>query len=121
MPPAKSQRACRYTEWGGYRPLRHGPEDIRSRKLFPYLALPHPKHATGGQVFPQMQLSMFTRLERFDVDFDLPEAFLPEFPTAIFLAAPNWATYRAQAVQLKRPSKPLSVRTPEAVSSESCC
>ena len=46
-------------------------------------------------MFPQMQLSMFTRLERFDVDFDLPEAFLPEFPTAIFLAAPNWATYRA--------------------------
>ena len=61
------------------------PEDIRSRKLFPYLALPHPKHATGGQVFPQMQLSMFPRLERFDVDFDLPEAFLPEFPPAIFL------------------------------------
>jgi hypothetical protein len=53
------------------------PEDIRSRNLFPYLALPHPKHATGGQVFPQMQLSMFPRLERFDVDFDLPEAFLP--------------------------------------------
>ena len=35
------------------------PEDIRSRKLFPYPALPHPKHATGGQVFPQMQMSMF--------------------------------------------------------------
>ena len=61
------------------------PEDIRSRKLFPYLALPHPKHATGGQVFPQMQITMFPRLERFDVDFDLPEAFLPEFPPAIFL------------------------------------
>jgi hypothetical protein len=28
---------------------------------------------------------MFPRLERFDVDFDLPEAFLPEFPPAIFL------------------------------------
>jgi cytochrome c peroxidase len=61
------------------------PEEIRSRKLFPYPALPHPKHATGGQVFPQMQISMFPRLERFDVDFDLPEAFLPEFPPAIFL------------------------------------
>jgi cytochrome c peroxidase len=32
-----------------------------------------------------MQIAMFPRLERFDVDFDLPEAFLPEFPPAIFL------------------------------------
>jgi hypothetical protein len=29
---------------------------------------------------------MFARLERFDVDFDLPEVFLPEFPPAIFLS-----------------------------------
>jgi cytochrome c peroxidase len=32
-----------------------------------------------------MQLAMFPRLERFDVDFDLPDVFLPEFPPAIFL------------------------------------
>ena len=32
-----------------------------------------------------MQIDMFPRLERFDVEFDLPEAFLPEFPPAIFL------------------------------------
>jgi cytochrome c peroxidase len=61
------------------------PEEIRSRNLFPYPPLPHPKQKTGGQVFPQMQIDMFPRLERFDVDFDLPEAFLPEFPPAIFL------------------------------------
>jgi cytochrome c peroxidase len=60
-------------------------EEIRSRGLFPYPPLPHPKQKTGGQVFPQMQIEMFPRLERFDVDFDLPEAFLPEFPPAIFL------------------------------------
>ena len=60
-------------------------EEIRTRKLFPYPALPHPKQATGGQVFPQLQIQMFPRLERFDVEFDLPEAFLPEFPPAIFL------------------------------------
>ena len=41
--------------------------------------------AAGGQVFPQMQIEMFPRLERFDVEFDLPEAFLPEFPPAMFL------------------------------------
>lgn len=61
------------------------PAEIKKAGLFPYPALPHPKHATGGQVFPQMQIEMFPRLQRFDVDFDLPEAFLPEFPPAIFL------------------------------------
>ncbi len=61
------------------------PEQIRQGDLFPFPSLPHPKHTTGGQVFPQMQIAMFPRLERFDVDFDIPEAFLPEFPPAIFL------------------------------------
>ena len=61
------------------------PEEIKERGLFPYPSLPHPLHANGGQVFPQMQIAMFPRLERFDVEFDLPEAFLPEFPPAIFL------------------------------------
>ena len=61
------------------------PEEIQRRGVFPYPPLPHPKHATGGQVFPQIQTRMFPRLERFDVEFDLPEAFLPEFPPAIFI------------------------------------
>jgi cytochrome c peroxidase len=59
--------------------------DIKAANAFPYPSLPHPKHLPGGQVFPKMQIDMFPRLERFDVDFDLPEAFLPEFPPAIFL------------------------------------
>uniref|UniRef100_C6E5E2 Cytochrome c peroxidase n=1 Tax=Geobacter sp. (strain M21) TaxID=443144 RepID=C6E5E2_GEOSM len=61
------------------------PEQIRSGNLFPYPPLPHPKQVNGGQVFPQIQIDMFPRLQRFDVDFDLPDAFLPEFPPAIFL------------------------------------
>lgn len=61
------------------------PDQIKKDATFPYPPLVHPKHATGGQVFPQMQIEMFPRLQRFDVDFDLPEAFLPEFPPAIFL------------------------------------
>lgn len=61
------------------------PEEIKKQGTFPYPSLPHPLHANGGQVFPKMQIDMFPRLERFDVDFDLPEAFLPEFPPAIFL------------------------------------
>jgi cytochrome c peroxidase len=60
-------------------------EEMRKTGSFPYPSLPHPKQTPGGQVFPQMQIAMFPRLERFDVDFDLPEAFLPEFPPAIFL------------------------------------
>jgi cytochrome c peroxidase len=60
-------------------------DQMRKEGLFPYPPLPHPKHASGGQVFPEMQITMFPRLKRFDVDFDLPEAFLPEFPPAIFL------------------------------------
>jgi cytochrome c peroxidase len=62
------------------------PEDIKQQGVFPYPSLPHPLQANGGQVFPQMQIEMFPRLERVDVDFDLPEAFLPEFPPAMFLS-----------------------------------
>jgi len=62
-----------------------GPGEIKKRGLFPYPSLPHPLHANGGQVFPQVQIAQFPRLERFDVEFDLPNEFLPEFPPAIFL------------------------------------
>ena len=62
-----------------------GPDEIKKQGLFPYPPLPHPLHTNGGQVFPQVQTKMFPRLERFDVEFDLPDAFLPEFPPAIFL------------------------------------
>ncbi len=63
------------------------PEDIREKGAFPkgYLPLPHPNHAAGGMIFPQHQVKQFPRLTRFDLDFDLPEQFLPEFPPAMFL------------------------------------
>ncbi len=63
------------------------PEEIRTKGVFPmgFLPLPHPKHEAGGMVFPQMEIKQLARLERFDVDFDIPEHFLPEFPPAIFL------------------------------------
>jgi cytochrome c peroxidase len=62
------------------------PEDVKQLGVFPYPSLPHPVQANGGMVFPKMQIEMFPRLERFDVDFDLPEAFLPELPPAMFLS-----------------------------------
>jgi cytochrome c peroxidase len=62
-------------------------DDIRDKGLFPkgFLPLPHPHHEAGGMLFPQMEIKQQARLERFDLDFDLPEQFLPEFPPAIFL------------------------------------
>src|SRR4051812_37345639 len=68
------------------------PQEIRERGLLPlgFLPLPHVKQATGGQVFPNRQIDLIraqeTRdLRRFDVDFDLPDRFMPEFPPPIFL------------------------------------
>jgi cytochrome c peroxidase len=79
-PTARLAQGMTWEQMGALRP-----DDIRSRNIFPYPSLPHPLQSNGGQVFPKMQIDMFPRLERFDVDFDLPDAFLPEFPPAIFL------------------------------------
>ncbi len=76
-------RLAKGTTWENLAAMN--PAEIRSKNLFPYPPLPHPKQVNGGQVFPQVQIDMFPRLQRFDVDFDLPDAFLPEFPPAIFL------------------------------------
>lgn len=76
-------RLARGVSWDSLAAM--SPADIRSRGVFPYPSLAHPKHVAGSMVFPQIQIAMFPRLERFDVDFDLPEAFLPEFPPAISL------------------------------------
>ncbi len=68
------------------------PEAIRDGDLFPqgFLPLPHPNHPEGGMVFPQFEINEIKKQEgrdltRFDLDFDLPDHFLPEFPPPIFL------------------------------------
>ncbi len=68
------------------------PAEIRDRNLFPkgFLPLPHPNHAEGGMLFPGFAIDEVKKLEdrdltRFDLDFDLPDRFLPEFPPPIFL------------------------------------
>jgi cytochrome c peroxidase len=69
------------------------PNEIREKGLFPkgFLPLPHPNHPEGGMIFPKFMIDELVkmgegnRLERFDLDFDLPDHFLPEFPPAIFL------------------------------------
>jgi len=68
------------------------PEDIRARGLFPrgFLPLPHPNHAEGGMVFPQHHIDEIMKQEgrdltRFDLDYDLPTHFLPEYPPPMYL------------------------------------
>lgn len=64
---------------------RMPPQEIRDKGAFPYLPLPHVSHPVGGMVFSQIEIKSLPRLERFDMDFDLPDWFLPEFPPAMFL------------------------------------
>ena len=66
--------------------------DIRERGLFPkgFLPLPHPNHPEGGMLFPKFAIEEIKKQEgrdltRFDLEFDLPDHLLPEFPAAIFL------------------------------------
>ncbi|MBS3919141.1 MAG: cytochrome B6 [Deltaproteobacteria bacterium] len=68
------------------------PEEIREKNLFPagFFPLPHPNHPEGGMVFPKFHIEEIKKQEgrdltRFDLDFDLPDHFLPEFPAPIFL------------------------------------
>jgi cytochrome c peroxidase len=68
------------------------PDQIRDKDAFPrgYLPLPHPNHPEGGMVFPKFHIQEVLKQEqrdltRFDLDFDLPDEFLPEFPAPIFL------------------------------------
>jgi cytochrome c peroxidase len=70
------------------------PDAIRDQGLWPkgFLPLPHPFHATGGQVFPKEEIDAIKTqdardLTRFDIDFDLPEHFLPAFPPAMYLTS----------------------------------
>jgi len=68
------------------------PDEIKEKNLWPkgFLPLPHPNHGEGGMVFPKFVIDEINRQEardltRFDLDFDLPDHFLPEFPAPIYL------------------------------------
>lgn len=68
------------------------PEEIKEKGLWPagFLPLPHPNHKEGGMLFPKFMIEEMKKQEnrdltRFDLDYDLPEHFLPEFPPPIFL------------------------------------
>jgi cytochrome c peroxidase len=70
------------------------PAEVKKRGAFPigFLPLPHAKHEEGGMVFPTTFIDLVKKqsgphrdLTRFDVEFDLPERFVAEFPAPIFL------------------------------------
>ncbi len=68
------------------------PATIRDKGVFPvgFLPLPHPNHPEGGMLFPKFEIDEIKKQEgrdltRFDLDFDLPDHLLPEFPAPIYL------------------------------------
>ncbi|NNN04898.1 MAG: cytochrome B6 [Elusimicrobia bacterium] len=68
------------------------PDEIRSKNVFPigFMPLPHPNQPEGGMLFPKSNIDLVKKqdgrdLERFDLDFDIPERFLPGFPPAMYL------------------------------------
>lgn len=67
-------------------------DEVKSKNLWPagFYPLPHPHHEAGGMVFPKVQIDELKKqtardLTRFDLDFDLPQHLLPEFPAPIYL------------------------------------
>ncbi len=68
------------------------PAEIKEADLWPagFYPLPHPHHEAGGMVFPKLQIDEVKKqtgrdITRFDLDFDLPQHMLPEFPAPIYL------------------------------------
>jgi cytochrome c peroxidase len=68
------------------------PDQVKARDVFPagFLPLPHPNHPEGGMLFPKFEIDEINKQEkrdltRFDLDFDIPDHLLPEFPPPIYL------------------------------------
>lgn len=68
------------------------PGEVKEQQVWPagFLPLPHPHHEAGGMIFPKFLIEETKKqtdrdLTRFDLDFDLPDHLLPEFPAPIYL------------------------------------
>ncbi|MFD0849871.1 cytochrome B6 [Sphingosinicella xenopeptidilytica] len=68
------------------------PDEVRDKALWPegFYPLPHPHHEAGGMIFPKHVIDRTKKdagrdISRFDLDFDLPEHMLAEFPAPIYL------------------------------------
>lgn len=63
------------------------PEEVKSNNSFPYLPLPHVSPNGGGLIVSAKQLESHPELRRFDMEFDLPNAYLPQFPSPMYLVS----------------------------------
>ena len=61
------------------------PEEIRAKDLFPYTPLAHPIQTNAHMLFPESWIAVHPEHRRIDVDMDIPEQYLPEFPPPLFL------------------------------------
>lgn len=68
------------------------PDEIKARDLWPagFYPLPHDNQNEGGMLFPHYHIAKIKQqdgrdLSRFDLNFGLPDHFLPEYPPAIYL------------------------------------
>jgi cytochrome c peroxidase len=59
-------------------------DEVRARDVFPYKPLAHPLQTTAHMLFPEQWTSVHPEHERIDVDFDIPDEYLPEFPPPLF-------------------------------------
>jgi hypothetical protein len=69
--------------WEDYAAL--APAEMRKRGDFPYAPLDHPLHSTAHMLFPKQWTNVHPEHERFDVGFDIPDCYLPEFPPPLYL------------------------------------
>jgi cytochrome c peroxidase len=61
------------------------PAAIKEKDLFPYKPLAHPLQSTAHMLFPEQWLQAHPEHRRIDVDFDMPDEYLPEYPPPMFL------------------------------------
>ena len=59
--------------------------EIRERDLFPFKPLAHPLQSVAHMVFPPNWVETHPEHRRIDVDMDIPQEYLPEFPPPMFL------------------------------------
>ncbi|HLQ36154.1 MAG TPA: cytochrome B6 [Planctomycetota bacterium] len=85
LPVGPTARLPEGTTWAALAAMT--PAAMRERGAFPYQPIVHPLqvHGGGGMVFPEAQLKTHPELRRVDVDFDIPDAYLPEFPPPLYL------------------------------------
>ena len=83
VPVEPTAKLKRDTKWETLSKM--SPEEIKNKNLFPYLPLPHVSPVGGGLVVSPKQLESHPELVRFDMEFDLPDAYLPQFPSPLYL------------------------------------